>query len=233
MSDSADTIQSTGIVSLTEMGDMNTFIPTGRTSLVKKGDLAIQVQTEYAYRPYPRITTTILSEGQVLQKVEKKLEQPISSPDEQTRVEGFIKNQHGVVLNTIQEDSEAIQPPPPDEPVVPETSPSEYERLAGIAGVNKVYHLDAHGNFVGVNGSQQFQRGFGRIFKNLKDVMDIFVQLPPGDEREKGVYEVERDSLYFVSTGGDCYFLAIRRTDGETMYEKAIKEAIGDLPAQI
>ncbi len=212
---------------------MNTFIPTGRTSLVKRGDLAIQVQTEYAYRPYPRITTTILSDGQVLHKVEKKLEQPISSPDEQTRVEGFIKNQHGVVLEAIEEDSAGAQPPAVNEPVVPDGDISEYERLAGIAGVNKIYHLDANGNFIGVNGSQQFQRSFGRIFKNLKDVMDIFVQLPPGDKREKGVYEVERDSLYFVSTGADCYFLAIRRTDGETVYEKAIKEAIGDSPMQI
>jgi hypothetical protein len=212
---------------------MNTFIPTGRTSLVKKGDLAIQVQTEYAYRPYPRITTTILNAGQVLHKVEKKLQQPVSSLDEQTRVEGIIKNQHGVVLSAIQEDSPVIQPPAPGLPAEPDRNASEYERLAAIAGVQKVFHLDANGNFIGVNGSEQFQRSFGRIFKNLKDVMDIFVQLPPGDVRENGVYEVERDRLYFVSTGADCYFLAIRRTDGETFYEKAIKEAVGDSPAQI
>ena len=221
------------------MGDMNTFIPTGRTSLVKKGDLALQVQTEYAFRPYPRVTTTILNDGQVLHKVEKKLEQPITSLDEQTRVEGFIKNQHGVVLNTIQEEAgtrpPAREPEPSstDEPVVDESNLSEYERLARIPGVQKVFHLDAEGNFIGVNGSHQFQRSFGSIFKNLKDVMDIFVQLPPGDTREKGVYEVERDGLYFVSTGADCYFLAIRRTDGETVYEKAIKAVIDESPSQI
>ncbi len=212
---------------------MNTFIPTGRTSLVKNGDLSFQVQTEYAYRPYPRITTTILNDGQVLHKVEKKLQQPISSIDEQTRVEGIIKNQHGVVLNAIQEDSPALEPQVAQEPAESDRNLSEYECLVNIAGVQKVFHLDTDGNFIGVNGSEQFRRSFGKIFKSLKDVMDIFVQLTPGDVRENGVYEVERDRLYFVSTGADCYFLAIRRTDGETVYEKAIKAAISDSPAQI
>ncbi len=77
------------------------FIPAGRTSLVKRGDQQLQVQTEYAYRPYPRITTTILNGGQVLHKLEKRLERPIESVEEQNIAEDVIKRQHLEVIALI------------------------------------------------------------------------------------------------------------------------------------
>ena len=61
------------------------FIPVGRTSLVRKRGLNLQVQTEYASRPSPRITTTILSDGQVLHKVERTLKTCVSSLKRRTR----------------------------------------------------------------------------------------------------------------------------------------------------
>jgi len=77
------------------------FIPAGRTSLVKRGDQQLQVQTEYAYRPYPRITTTILNAGQVLHKLEKRLDRPIESIEEQNIAEDVIKRQHQEVVALI------------------------------------------------------------------------------------------------------------------------------------
>ncbi len=86
------------------------FIPAGRTSLVRRGDTQLQVQTEYAHRPFPRITTTILKQGQVLHKVEKKLEHAIASIEEQNLAEDVMKRQHAEVLSLIQDPSgEALQ----------------------------------------------------------------------------------------------------------------------------
>ena len=62
------------------------YIPAGRTSLVKTGSGSLQLQTEYAYHPYPRITTAIQSSGQVLHKVEKRLAKEIGSIEEQQRM---------------------------------------------------------------------------------------------------------------------------------------------------
>lgn len=61
----------------------------------------LQVQTEYAHRPYPRITTTILNQGQVLHKLEKKLDQAIGSIEEQNLAEDVMKRQHAEVLSLI------------------------------------------------------------------------------------------------------------------------------------
>lgn len=80
---------------------VGSFIPAGRTSLVKRGESMLQVQTEYAPRPYPRITTTILNQGQVLHKLEKKLEQAIGSVEEQNLAEDVMKRQHAEVLSLI------------------------------------------------------------------------------------------------------------------------------------
>lgn len=77
------------------------FIPAGRTSVVKRGETMLQVQTEYAYRPYPRITTTILNSGQVLHKLEKKLDHPIASVEEQNLAESVIKRQHTEVMGLV------------------------------------------------------------------------------------------------------------------------------------
>lgn len=201
---------------------MTEFLPAGRTSLVKNGDVPLQVQTEYAYRPYPRITTTILNNGQVVHKIEKKLLQPISSLDEQTRVERFLQVQHGEVLKTIKTNPPQVADESQPEPQTLTIS----ENLATVPGVQRIFHLDAAGNFVGMDDQHQFKETFGAILKNLTDVMDVFVLSPEGDRRERGVCEVERDRLYFVSCGRECYFLSVRRVDCETSYEQAIKKSI-------
>lgn len=205
---------------------MSEFLPAGRTSLVKDGAVPLQVQTEYAFRPYPRITTTVLSNGQVVHKVEKRLLQPISSLDEQASVERFLKIQHGEVLNTIK-----TNPPPILAPVVNLPQPEQenlttYEKLAAVPGVQRIFHIDAVGNFFGMDDKHQFKETFGAVLKNLDVIMDVFVLAPERDRRERGVCEVERDRLYFVSCGRECYFLSVRRVDGETCYEKVIKKAI-------
>ncbi len=222
---------------------MSDFIPAGRTSMVKKGGITVQIQTEYAIRPYPRITTTILNSGKVIHKIEKKLDQPIQSIEEQNQVEGFIIHQHSEVLSTIQKGSDRKEEFSPETnsskqggkvvkekketPLVIENdNRSPLEKLESIPGVQRVYHLDNNGNFVGLNDADDFEDKFSKIFKNLKEVMDVFMLMPGSEHREKGVYELMHDRLYFVSSGDECFFISVRRTDGTTIYEKAIKQAL-------
>jgi len=80
---------------------VTTYIPAGRTSLVKKGGLSLQIQTEYARIPAPRITTTILKNGQVLHKVQRELEYQITSLEEQASTEEIIKRQHMAVVTQL------------------------------------------------------------------------------------------------------------------------------------
>ena len=87
--------------------------------------------------------------------------------------------------------------------------------------------VDADGNFVGRATERQFKKTYSKIFKNLAELMTVFVRLPGEDRgRESGVYEVERDRLYFVSDSDLCYFITVERCDEKTDFESALKELL-------
>jgi len=95
---------------------MTNYVPAGKTSIIKRGGITYQLQTEYAYRPYPRITTTILHEGQVIKKIERKLENAIESIEEQNRVQDIIQGQHNEVFRLIRDDSSISKSKPDGSP---------------------------------------------------------------------------------------------------------------------
>lgn len=200
---------------------MYSFIPSGRTSLLKRGTTPLQVQTEYAPRPYPRLTTTILDRGRVVHKVEKKLERPVQSPEEQAKIEDMMKKQHSEILSIIKETSLFSLDTRIGKPR------TLRDRLAAIPGVESIYRLDNDGSFTGKRRSEQFRRVFSAIHKSINELVDIFALIPGVTmTREKGVYEVERDRLYLVSSGEKCYFVTVRRANHKIAYEKAIKKVV-------
>lgn len=199
------------------------FIPVGRTSLVKRGTTSLQVQTEYASRPYPRVTTTVLNSGQVIQKVERKLEHAVETLEEQSRIEAAIQQQHGEVLVLIEKEASVAYKPHESAPH------SMYDRLTSVVGLQRLYHLGADGAFVSNNESQQFRKTFAPVFKNLQQVIDIFpLILGEKGVRQKGVCEIEHDRLYFVSAGSECYFVAVQPTNEKIDYETALRQFLVD-----
>lgn len=203
------------------------FIPAGRTSMVKTGGLSLQVQTEYATNPSPRVTTTILQEGQVLHKVQRNLEKPISSIEEQSKMEMTIVRQHADILSILRDGKATralkLKLAEKDE----EKNNGSVETLREIPGVRNVYRLDNDGNFVGARTSEQFQESFGPIFQNMHQLLSIFLPDPEKDgKREKGVHEIEEDRLYLVSVGDECYFVVIEPKAGVSDYGDKIRQVV-------
>lgn len=212
---------------------MSNYIPAGRTSLVKKGDAKLHLQTEYAARPYPRITTTVLNSGRVLHKVEKKLDKPVETIEEQQRIENAIKQLHRDVTVVIKKLGSTASLGLPEKEPVPDPVKPLPDRIQEIRGVQRVFTLDSSGSFIGSEQGSQFKKEFGKILKSLGDLMEIFSILPGGSSnREKGVYEVERDKIYFVSMGDAFYFVTIDRVYRGTNYEQALKQAIAGEPTR-
>lgn len=207
----------------------HSYMPTGRTSTVKKGATLLQVQTEYATRPSPRITTTILDNGRVLHKIERSLEQPVRSQDEQQRAETTLLRQHAEVIAIIQGDHATVPLQPKvieivEEKILGSIKGDLSERLSRIPGVQTVFRLENDGTFAGENTSEEFKRLFAPVLKNLRELMELFERLPGvGITRQQGVYEVERDRLYFVSAGDECFFVVVRRVNVTTQYEQEIR----------
>lgn len=201
------------------------FIPAGRTSRIVKGSTELQIQTEYACRPNPRMTTSVISKGQVIHKIQQDLAAPISSIEEKAKAEDMLRRQHMGVLQVVRNkdfcgglavksNSDNHAPSPP-----------LLERLAGIKGVEKVYRVDNNGCFDTPNISSEFKKQFSGVFKRLHEALSIFGYLP-GGRREEGVCEIESNRLYLVSSGYDCYFLLTRPVSRDTSLDEEIRTVL-------
>jgi hypothetical protein len=211
------------------------YIPAGRTSRIRRGETDLTLQTEYAVRPVPRLTTSVFLEGQVIYKIEKELENPVSTIEEKSRVETLLRRQHVQALDVVKSDNF----PPSAAPVVNPSSLSQettveridkYEqsmsdRIRDVDGVVYVIELDNEGNFASSTLSDKFIKQFSVISKNLHEILDIFSAMP-GGSREQGVYEVERNRLYLVSAGKVCYFVLTRVDNAATDYESVLQRIL-------
>jgi hypothetical protein len=209
------------------------FMPVGKTSQAKRGPVVLQVQTEYASRPHPRVTTSILSNGQVLHKVEHKLKRTVQSEQDRAQAEALIQQQHSDVLAIIQLDAKIQQATPDKKPAATARQPDQEplrsirDRLAALQGFKHMYRLDAGGAFASENGAEQFRARFPEVFEGLQDVVEVFA-LDPGkpEGRQKGVCEIIPDTLYFVSDGKERFFVTVQAIGEEIDYEKAIKRIV-------
>ena len=220
---------------------LDQYIPAGRTSLIKKGKQDLQIQTEYAYRPRPRITTSIAVSGRVIQKIERELPKPIDSEEQQVRVQRTIVQQHAEILSLIKKrvaGKEASLKPvseilePQTQPVAEKSVTREvaYEHipdmLMNLPGVSQIFRLTNDGDFVEDGSENKFRKKHRKIFKNLADMMELYGREQGGIKREVGVYEIQPEKLYFASSGVECYFIVINEPSLELNYEISIQDII-------
>ena len=211
------------------------YIPAGRTSRVRRGDKDLTLQTEYAVRPNPRLTTSVFSQGQVIYKIEKELENPVTSIEEKSRIETLLMRQHAQAIDVVKGDNF----PPAEAPVVNPTSQIQEatvekidsgeqplsDRFRNVDGVTYVIELDNEGNFSSSTLSEKFNKQFSIISKNLNEILDVFSSMP-GGSREQGVYEVERNRLYLISAGKECYFVLTRSDEKSTDFESIFQRIL-------
>jgi len=185
------------------------LIPSGRTSLVARGDIDYQLQTEYAARPHPRVTTTIFSKGTVLHKIERSLPQPVETVDEMHQVEEIIKTQHLEVARIIRDHGVPASPEKVAEKPPPMT---RFEQIRALAAVERVYLVTAEGKLVGdaaVTG--EFKKMFKPVLRELPEILTVFAELPgPGTRREEGLYEIEPGRILLASTGIEFYLILLK-----------------------
>lgn len=78
-------------------------LPAGLLSETRFGDTKFFVQTEFATRPQPRVTTTISIDGAVVEKVENVWDKLPQTEEEKESIETYLREQHQRVLKTIRE----------------------------------------------------------------------------------------------------------------------------------
>jgi hypothetical protein len=186
------------------------FIPAGRTSVVKKGDVAFQLQTEYARLPRPRVTTSVSLNGRILHKIEKDLSAEIDSLDRMHEVEDIIKTQHLEVAKVLRETPLSREPETHPQPIEGKIRSEEVRK---IEGVERVFLVTPDGELIGDRQTTaQFRKLFKHLIKELPEMLKVFSALPgPGRRREDGIFEVDPGRILLVSTGAEFYLILIRQ----------------------
>ena len=149
------------------------FIPTGRTALVGSGPGAVQVQTEYAPNPTPRITTTVSKQGRVLHKVEMKLKRHLASTEERKRAEAYLTRQHGEVISIIKDQKVPLGTRP--EPSAPIEMPVKPEPVAERSLVPEVIRQSESGEAILPSGdAERFLRSTAERIREIPGVEYVF-----------------------------------------------------------
>jgi hypothetical protein len=84
------------------------IIPAGLSSEASFKEAKYYVQTEFAQRPKPRVTTTISLNGEVVEKVENVWEGLPQTEEDKQEIEKFLKRQHQQVLEKIKNRREKL-----------------------------------------------------------------------------------------------------------------------------
>lgn len=87
---------------------MSKYQPPGRLSKVSGSDYMIQIQTEYAWTPHPRITTSVVLDGVIIHKIQKNWQGDLESDEERRVVQQLINKQHDEVESIIESNRDLI-----------------------------------------------------------------------------------------------------------------------------
>ncbi len=119
---------------------MSKYQPPGRLSKVSGQDYMIQIQTEFAWHPKARITTSVILDGVVIHKIQKEWKGQLETEEEQTMVGKYINRQHNEVEKIIKSNQEFILN-------YSKTAGNdvEFDNIIDLEGVARAFLLSADG----------------------------------------------------------------------------------------
>jgi len=122
---------------------MNFVQPAGISSNLTWKEKRIYLQTEFALRPKPRITTTVSCEGQVIHKTEELWEGGLRREEDKKKLEGLIRKQHKQVRLLVRNKGEEILASHMTKPL-----PKFWQEICKIDGIENIFAFDKEGKLL-------------------------------------------------------------------------------------
>ncbi len=162
---------------LGKIDTMAEFIPLGRLSSHDHAGKTIQIQTEFATRPQPRVTTSVVLDGRIVHKADSPWEQGIESEEDRKNLEKFLSDQHHKVRDMVRAQAEEIvgkTAQTTESPEFPDSSfrDSMVEVLGSLPSVTGVYEFDEQGKTIFSHNYQEIFAEWDREFKMLTRLVD-------------------------------------------------------------
>lgn len=154
------------------------FIPNGRLSAVSHEGDKIQIQTEFALHPRPRVTTTVVLGGRVLHKEEKSWEAATDTLESQQELESFLQKQHLAVHAKVEERLLVLEPPRPPEAArsavrMPST-PRGRHPAARTPGVMRLFIVSRSGDLLAADDTGIPSPHNAEFFKAASEFIEFY-----------------------------------------------------------
>lgn len=82
--------------------DPNTYIAQGKLGSFEKDGKVFQVQTEFARRPRPRVTSSVVLDGRTVQKTDREWSGDLETEEGRDELDAFIASQHRQTLEQVE-----------------------------------------------------------------------------------------------------------------------------------
>jgi hypothetical protein len=179
------------------------FIPNGRLSAVAHGGEKVQIQTEFAAHPRPRVTTSVVLAGRVVLKEEQAWEDETESPEGQQNLETALKRQHIEVHERVEANGIDLAPRPqassssvrmPD--VRDATSQQARHPASKAPGVLRLFIVSKSGDLLAADDSGVPAPGSAGLFVSSAEFIEFFESSE--SERFNQMLTRDRDSNYLL-----------------------------------
>lgn len=206
------------------------IMPGGLSSEAKLKDAKFCVQTEFAQRPRPRVTTTISRDGVVMQKVENAWEGLPQTEEEKTKIERFLRRQHQEVIAKITRGMEEPDLPPgePDQIAPPDRTLIGRidQELSGIDGVLGWVHVSGEDRATSHHLPPSETKRMSDLVGPLRDMSSLLASVSGLGSLVSGILESPQNSELCVPFG--THFLVVKVDFGVNLKDlaKRIRSAV-------
>lgn len=199
------------------------IMPGGLSSEAKLKDAKFCVQTEFAQRPRPRVTTTISRDGVVMKKVENAWEGLPQTEEEKTKIERFLRRQHQEVIAKITRGMEEPDLPPgePDQIAPPDRTLIGRidQELSGIDGVLGWVHVSGEDRATSHHLPPSETKRMSDLVGPLRDMSSLLASVSGLGSLVSGILESPQNSELCVPFG--THFLVVKVDFGVNLKDLA------------
>ena len=179
------------------------FIPNGRLSAIEFEGEKVQIQTEFATMPKPRVTTSVVLGGRVLHKEDQLWKTETESPEGQKELETALKRQHIEVHDKVESQQIALTALPQAAdarvkmPHVSKADSAPARHPAGqTPGVLRLFIVSKSGDLLAADDSGIPGPGSHGLFRDTAEFIDFFESSE--SERFNQMLTRNRDSNYLL-----------------------------------
>jgi len=194
---------------------MTKYQPPGRLSKVSGKEFLIQLQTEFAWHPHPRITTTVVLDGVVIHKIQKDWENNLETDEEKRVATNYISKQHEEVEKIVKANKDFILNHGKSK-----GHEVDFQGILKIEGVERAFLLSSDGLMTPFR-DEEIEMEKVKLFESLFELMEFLDQLTGWGSMNEAYLVLDGDRIMIFRYGD--HFLIITIGESASSAETARK----------